>query len=84
MSSLRTSVALGSGTTTVNFGEQRVGDANGDDVINITDFSLLKASFGKSTGQSGFDARADFDGNGVVNITDFSYLKSNFGKYGPL
>jgi len=71
-----------SGSISVSFGTQPVGDANGDDVVNILDFALLKASFGKTTGQGSFDGRADFDGNGVINITDFSYLKSNFGRWG--
>jgi len=84
LSALRTSVVLDTGTTTVNFGEQRVGDANGDDVVNILDFALLKASFGKSTGQPGYDPRADFNGDGTVNATDFVLMKSNFGRWGPL
>jgi len=84
LSTLRTGVVLVTGTTTVDFSEQRVGDANNDNVVNITDFSLLKASFGKSTGQAGYDRRAEFDGNGVVNITDFVLMKSNFGRWGPL
>jgi len=45
---------------------------------------LLSASFGKSQGQPGFDARADLDGNGVVDIADFSLLSANMGRAGPL
>ena len=83
LSALRTGVVIGTGTTTVDFGEQRVGDANGDDVVSILDFALLKASFGKSTGQAGYDPRADFNGDGTVNAVDFVLMKSNFGRWGP-
>ena len=65
-------------------GEQRTGDANNDDVVNIMDFAVLKASFGKSMGQPSFDSRADFNGDGTVNPTDFALMKSNFGRWGPL
>jgi len=84
LSTWRTGVALSSGTTTVAFGEQRVGDANDDDVINIMDFAILKGAIFTWEGQPGFDPRADFNGDGVVNIMDFALMKSNFGRYGPL
>ncbi len=58
------------------------GDASDDNVINITDFSILAATFGKSSGVSGYDARADFNGDNAVNITDFSLLAANFGQVG--
>jgi len=85
LSTLRQGVQiLSSSTTTADFGEQQVGDANGDDVVNILDFALLKASFGKTTGQAGFDPRADFNGDGTINASDFALMKSNFGRWGPL
>ena len=55
------------------------GDANGDNVVNATDFTILKATFGRSTGQLGFDDRADFNGDQVVNSVDFTLEKRNFG-----
>ena len=51
-------------------------------VVNSTDFTTLKSTFGKSYGQIGYDARADFDNNDVVNSTDFTLLKGNFGQSG--
>jgi hypothetical protein len=51
-------------------------------VVNATDFTTLKATFGKSYGQPGYDARADFDNTDVVNATDFTLLKGNFGQAG--
>ena len=48
------------------------GDINGDSTVNCADLSILKASFGKSSTQSGFDMRADVNGDGVVNILDLA------------
>ena len=42
------------------------------------DLSALLASFGKSAGQDGFDARFDFQGRGSVGFEDLSTLLANF------
>jgi hypothetical protein len=76
------SVTLTSGTVNAEMGLMRAGDANNDNVVNATDFSILKNAFGKSgcpTPQPGYDPRADFTGDCVVNSIDFSLLKTNFG-----
>jgi hypothetical protein len=60
----------------------RAGDVNNDNVVNSTDFTLLKSAFGKSgcpSPQPGYDNRADFTGDCVINSVDFSLLKGNFG-----
>ncbi len=56
------------------------GDVNGDRVINIQDYLLLSNSFGKFSGQTGFNPGADFNGDNVVNIQDYQILSSNFGR----
>jgi hypothetical protein len=48
------------------------GDLNGDGLVNCADLAIIKASFGKKVGQTGFDIRADVNGDGVVNILDLS------------
>jgi hypothetical protein len=48
--------------------------------VDITDYTLLSASFGKTTGQTGFNQNADFNTDGVVDISDYSILSTNFGK----
>jgi hypothetical protein len=53
------------------------GDVNGDTVVNCTDMSIVKASFGKSTGQPGFDPRADVNGDGIVNILDLAFVSQH-------
>jgi hypothetical protein len=66
----------------VEMGLMRAGDANDNNVVESTDFTILKSSFGKSVGQPGYDDRADFTGDQVVNATDFTLLKNNFGTGG--
>ena len=58
-----------------------VGDANGDDVVNILDFAVLVREFG----QSGDTLRADFREDGNLNVLDYSLLVAgNFGEFGTL
>jgi len=71
------------GTVSLDAGALKLGDINDDDYINIYDFSILAGSYGKSQGQSGFDARADLNHDNVVNIYDFSILAGNYGLTGP-
>jgi len=59
-----------------------VGDANNDNTINVSDFSLVAVAFGKSLGASGYDTRTDFNGDATINIADFSLLAGNFGQVG--
>lgn len=75
-------VTLAAGTNAATAPSIKAGDTNGDNVVNITDFSLLAASFGKASGTDGFDIRADYNRDGVVNITDFSLLAAAFGQAG--
>jgi hypothetical protein len=48
------------------------GDLNGDGSVGCDDLAIVKASFGKTKGQAGFDPRADVNGDGIVNIIDLS------------
>lgn len=74
----------GASVTNVELGTQLAGDADNNNVVNATDFSIMKNTFGKGPGDPGYDDRADFDGNQVVNTTDFSILKGSFGSGGSL
>ena len=56
------------------------GDADGDGCVNLLDFSILKKTYGKSKGMSGYDKRADFDEDEGINLLDFSTLKNNYGE----
>jgi hypothetical protein len=63
-------------------GQQRAGDVDNSNLVDITDFSLLRATFGKACGDGGYDGRADFTGDCLVDITDFTLLRANFGQAG--
>ena len=77
-------VFIGGTTTTQGLGTLLAGDVDGNNSITIIDFSILRASFGLSEGQTGYDARADLNANGTVDILDFSLLRTNFGLAGPV
>jgi hypothetical protein len=69
--------ASGSATTnaaTLTVNPPIPGDVNGDGVPNCADLAIVKASFGKKTGQAGFDSRADVNGDGIVNVLDLSFV----------
>jgi hypothetical protein len=53
------------------------GDANGDFDVNLADFGVLRANFGRS-GIIGF-SNGDFNGDGTVDLADFGILRANFG-----
>jgi len=65
------------------FGTQRAGDINNDNCVDITDFSLLRASFGKACGDPGYNPNAEYNGDCLVDISDFTLLRGNFGQCGP-
>src|SRR5205085_11503968 len=68
---LATSGSLG---PLVELGTQRAGDANDSNIVNISDFGILKVEFGSS----GSNLSADFNNDGIVDIQDFNLLKNNF------
>jgi hypothetical protein len=50
------------------------GDLNGDGKVDCSDLAIVRASFGKRSGQPGFDSRADTNNDGVVNVRDLSFV----------
>ena len=50
------------------------GDVNADGAVNCADIALVRAAFGKRTGQAGFDPRADVTGDGVIDARDLNYV----------
>lgn len=50
------------------------GNANGDNIIDLGDFSVLMKDWGKS------NVNADFNGDNTIDIKDFSVLMANWGK----
>ncbi len=54
------------------------GDGNHNGSVDIQDFNLLAANFGK-TGQSFSQGNYDYSADGSVGLTDFNILASHFG-----
>src|SRR5439155_26398748 len=54
--------------TPQNFGTLLTGDVNNNNAVTILDFSALRASFGLSAGDAGYDPRADLNGDGPIDI----------------
>ena len=75
-------VIVAPGAVQQEMGLMRAGDCNNDNVVNAIDFNVVRAAFGLSTGQAGYDDRADFTGDGVVSAQDFNLLRGNFGTGG--
>jgi len=75
-------VTVSAPTSSVTVPTLRAGDASNDNRVNITDFSIVSATYGKSSGTAGYDARADFNGDNTVNISDYSLLTASFGQIG--
>ena len=72
----------GAPVTEVEMGVMRTGDANNDNIDNITDFNIQKAVFAMACGQPGYDGRADFTEDCRINISDFNLLRADFGQSG--
>jgi len=69
-----------SGATTVDFGNQLPGDANQDEKVNLSDFTILKAHFGEDPAGWTY---GNFNTDTTVNLSDFTILKANFGLGAP-
>jgi DNA-binding beta-propeller fold protein YncE len=75
-------------TVNRSFGTLPTGDSDNNNLIDIVDFSLLRAVFGNAatcgTANPPATTCADYDASGFVDIVDFSLLRSNFGRTGPV
>lgn len=58
----------------------RVGDFNGDGLVDFDDFFLFAAVFGTEKGKPGYDAKYDLDSSGAVEFGDFFIFADRFGK----
>jgi len=57
---------------TLNFGLQKSGDLNNDNIVNTVDFATLSAKWAQS------DAISDINQDGIVNTVDFALLNANW------
>ncbi len=56
-----------------------VGDASGDNMVNVVDLALTGKAFGSRAGSARFNANADFDYNGIIDIVDLATVGLYFG-----
>jgi hypothetical protein len=59
---------------TISF-DDVAGDVNGDGKVDLNDFGILKANFGKGATR----AEGDLNSDGKVDLSDFGMLKAHFG-----
>ena len=62
----------------VKWDSLRHGDLDDNNVIDGADLAVLKASFGRRTGESSFNFEADFNSDQVVDGQDFSILAQSY------
>lgn len=58
------------------------GDVDGDNEVNLLDFSRVVAAFGSFAGDADYDIDADLDGDGEISLWDFGWLVSHLGLAG--
>jgi hypothetical protein len=58
---------------------RKYGDHNGNDVVDLLDFSIFRQTFGKTSLDSGYVGDLDSDGDDSIGLLDFSKFRQNFG-----
>jgi hypothetical protein len=53
------------------------GDADRDNRVTTTDFTIVNRAFGATPASANWDARADLNGDGIVNGTDIAIVQNN-------
>lgn len=56
-----------------------LGDVNGDNKVDMNDLATVLGSYGKCSGDPGYNPDADLDGDGCVNLSDYSLVLANYG-----
>jgi hypothetical protein len=84
LTNVKRGIVIAAPSTLVNLGTLLEGDANNNGKVNIQDFGVLAAAYGKTSGDAGYNSSADFNCDGKVNITDFGLLASNYGLNAPI
>lgn len=58
------------------------GDCNNDNVIDLTDYTILVSAFNALPSSTNWDVRADLNGDNTVDLTDYTILVTNFNSVG--
>jgi hypothetical protein len=56
------------------------GDVDGDGAVSCSDVAIVKAAYGKRSGQAGFDARADVVKDNLIDARDLAYVSQRLPK----
>lgn len=76
-------IAVGAGGASgVSLSDTINGDINGDNRVNLADFSALSAAYGSVPASANWNANSDLNGDARVNLSDFSILSRDYGKIG--
>ncbi len=75
-------ILTGAPFTQLDLGLMKNGDCNNDNIVNASDFNVLRVAFGKGVHDPGYDDRADLNGDLTVNASDFNLMRVNFGLAG--
>jgi len=59
-------------------GDQCDGDFDQNGIAGISDYGILAAAFGSSTGQPAYKAVVDVDCNGVIGLSDYGAFAQEF------
>lgn len=77
-------VVVGIGATALPLGAIVNGDVNNNNSINLSDVSLVNASFGSTTSTGNYNPLADLNCSGNVNLADASLLNAGFAQSGAV
>jgi hypothetical protein len=69
---------------TLTLGTLLEGDADDDNRVRASDFTLLRAAYFTTEGDPGFDSRADFDEDNRIRSSDFALLRGNYFATGDI
>ena len=58
------------------------GDVNDDNVINASDFSIVKNAIGQTPSSQNWNPALDFNKDNLINNFDLSHITKNYGKVG--
>ena len=75
-------IPVSSVSSFTEFGVLPEGDTDDDNVVNFSDFFILRNSYNLSEGDPEFDARADFNEDDSVTSSDFFLLRNNYNQAG--
>ena len=56
-----------------------IGDFDSDGHVDVVDLLYLVDTWGKCTGDSGYDPRCDANGDECIDVVDLLYLVGNWG-----